>query len=95
MTNQDADIGLTSYGGYIPRARMQRKAITSANAWVAPNLQGKGKGERSMGNWDEDPVTMAVEAARDLLGTDDDRSYVDALYFGSTTMPFKGVGGMA
>lgn len=81
-------VGLTAFGGYIPRLRLQRKAITSANAWIAPNLVGKGKGERSMGNWDEDSITMAVEAARDLLGTDDDRSHVDALYFGSTTLPF-------
>ncbi|MDO8287729.1 MAG: 3-oxoacyl-[acyl-carrier-protein] synthase III C-terminal domain-containing protein [Parvibaculum sp.] len=82
-------IGLTGYGGYVPRLRLQRKAIAQANAWVAPNFLGKGKGERSMANWDEDAVTMAVEAARDLLGTDDDRSHVDALFFGSTTMPFK------
>src|SRR3546814_8117446 len=77
-------IGLTAFGGYIPRLRLQRKAIAQANAWVAPNFLGKGKGERSMANWDEDAVTMAVEAARDLLGTDDDRSHVDALFFGST-----------
>ncbi|MBX3447177.1 MAG: hydroxymethylglutaryl-CoA synthase family protein [Parvibaculaceae bacterium] len=82
-------VGLTAYGGYIPRLRLQRKSVAQANAWVAPNFLGKGKGERSMANWDEDSVTMAVEAARDLLGPDDDRSHVDALYFGSTTMPFK------
>ncbi|MDO8421288.1 MAG: 3-oxoacyl-[acyl-carrier-protein] synthase III C-terminal domain-containing protein [Parvibaculum sp.] len=82
-------IGLTGFGGYIPRLRLQRKSVAQANAWVAPNFLGKGKGERSMANWDEDSVTMAVEAARDLLGADDDRSHVDALFFGSTTMPFK------
>lgn len=82
-------IGLKAFGGYIPRLRLQRKSITSANAWIAPNLVGKGKGERSMGNWDEDSLTMAVEAARDLLGTDEDRSHIDALYFGSTTLPFS------
>lgn len=81
-------IGLTGFGGYIPRLRLQRKSIAQANAWIAPNFLGKGKGERSMANWDEDSVTMAVEAARDLLGTDDDRSHVDGLFFGSTTMPF-------
>ncbi|MEQ9519896.1 MAG: 3-oxoacyl-[acyl-carrier-protein] synthase III C-terminal domain-containing protein [Parvibaculum sp.] len=81
-------IGLTGFGGYIPRLRLQRKSVTSANAWIAPNLASKGRGERAMGNWDEDSVTMAVEAARDLLGRDDDRSQIDALYFGSTTMPF-------
>jgi len=82
------EIGLTAFGGYIPRLRLQRKSITAANAWIAPNLVSKGRGERSMGNWDEDSVTMAVEAARDLLGRSDDRSHVDALFFGSTTMPF-------
>lgn len=82
-------VGLTAFGGYVPRLRLQRKAVAQANAWIAPNFLGKGKGERSMANWDEDAVTMAVEAARDLLGPDDDRSHVDALYFGSTTMPFK------
>lgn len=82
-------IGLTGFGGYIPRLRLQRKAVAQANAWIAPNFLGKGKGERSMANWDEDAVTMAVEAARDLLGPDEDRSHVDALFFGSTTMPFK------
>jgi len=82
-------IGLMAFGGYIPRLRLQRKSITSANAWIAPNLVGKGKGERSMGNWDEDSLTMAVEAARDLLGTDEDRSHIDAVYFGSTTLPFS------
>ncbi|MGB5949812.1 MAG: 3-oxoacyl-[acyl-carrier-protein] synthase III C-terminal domain-containing protein [Parvibaculum sp.] len=81
-------IGLTAFGGYVPRLRLQRKAIAQANAWIAPNFLGKGKGERSMANWDEDAITMAVEAARDLLGPDDDRSHVDALYFGSTTFPF-------
>lgn len=84
-----AEIGITGYGGYIPRLRLSRKAVTSANAWIAPNLAGKAKGARSMANWDEDPVTMAVEAARDLLGPDDDRSHVDALYFATTTAPFQ------
>ena len=62
-------VGLTGFGGYIPRLRLQRKAIAQANAWVAPNFMGKAKGERSMANWDEDSVTMAVEAARDLEAT--------------------------
>lgn len=81
-------VGLTGYGGYVPRSRLQKKSIAEANAWIAPNLRGKGKGERSMANWDEDSVTMAVEACRDCLGGDDDRSQVEALYFASTTMPF-------
>lgn len=80
--------GIAAWGAYAPRLRLSRKAVTQANAWVAPNLQARGKGERSMANWDEDALTMAVEAARDALGPGDDRSHIGALYFASTTAPF-------
>jgi 3-hydroxy-3-methylglutaryl CoA synthase len=83
--------GITSYGAYIPRLRLQRKAMAQANAWFAPNLMGAAKGERAMANWDEDSVTMAVEAGRDCLPAQDpakDRGFIDAVYFASTTMPF-------
>src|SRR5947207_6436919 len=85
-------IGITGYGAYVPRARLQRKAVAEANAWFAPNLRGAAKGERAMANWDEDAVTMAVEAGRDCLPAADpikDRAHVDAIYFASTTMPFS------
>ena len=59
-------VGITAWGAYAPRLRLSRKAVTAANAWIAPNLVGKGKGERAMANWDEDALTMAVEAARDV-----------------------------
>jgi 3-hydroxy-3-methylglutaryl CoA synthase len=84
--------GITSYGAYIPRLRLQRKAIAQANAWFAPGLMGAAKGERAMANFDEDCVTMAVEAGRDCLPAVDpiaDRAFVDAAYFASTTMPFS------
>ena len=84
--------GITSYGAYIPRLRLQRKAVAQANAWFAPGLAGGAKGERSMANWDEDAVTMSVEAARDCIPAHDpikDRAYVDGIYFASTTMPFS------
>ena len=83
--------GITAYGAYIPRRRLQRKAVAQANAWVAPNLVGGARGERAMANWDEDAVTMAFEAGRDCLPAADpakDRAHVDAIYFASTTLPF-------
>jgi len=40
-----------------------------------------------MCNWDEDPITMAVEASRDCL-RGRDKSKLDALYLASTTLPF-------
>jgi 3-hydroxy-3-methylglutaryl CoA synthase len=82
-------VGLSAWGAYAPRLRLQRKAMTAANAWIAPNLGGKGKGERAMANWDEDSLTMAVEAARDALGPDDDRTHVDSVFFASSTAPFS------
>jgi 3-hydroxy-3-methylglutaryl CoA synthase len=84
--------GITAFGAYIPRLRLQRKAIAAAHAWANPGIVAQGKGERSMANWDEDAVTMAVEAARDCLPAGSDpiaaRTFADALYFASTTMPF-------
>jgi len=84
-------IGITAFGAYIPRRRLQRKAIAQANAWFAPNLVGGARGERAMANWDEDAVTMAYEAARDCVPAADpakDRAHVDGVYFGSTTLHY-------
>jgi 3-hydroxy-3-methylglutaryl CoA synthase len=81
-------IGLTGYGAYIPRLRLQRKAVAEANAWMNPALMGLAKGERSMCNWDEDSLTMAVEASRDCL-TGVERDQVGHVVFASTTMPFE------
>lgn len=82
-----SDFGILSFGAYLPRARMQRKAVAAANGWFAPGLKGLGKGERTIGNWDEDTITMAVEAARDCLG-ELDRTSLRQLVLASTTHPF-------
>ncbi|MEW6670041.1 MAG: 3-oxoacyl-[acyl-carrier-protein] synthase III C-terminal domain-containing protein, partial [Thermodesulfobacteriota bacterium] len=80
-------IGIVSYGGYIPRPRMDRMAIYRHMGWFAPAVIMVAQGERSFCNWDEDSVTMAVEASRDCLrGLD--KSAVDAHYLCSTTLPF-------
>jgi 3-hydroxy-3-methylglutaryl CoA synthase/NAD(P)-dependent dehydrogenase (short-subunit alcohol dehydrogenase family)/putative sterol carrier protein len=55
--------------------------------WFAPAIMMVAQGERSMCNWDEDAVTMAVAAARDCLVGRDKRR-LDALYLASTTLPF-------
>lgn len=81
-------VGIHEFGGYVPIQRLQRKSIADANAWFAPALRGLGKGERSICNWDEDAVTMAVEATRDALGGTGAGS-IDAVYFASTTLPFQ------
>jgi hydroxymethylglutaryl-CoA synthase len=81
------DFGVLSFGAYVPRLRLQREAIAAANAWFNPALRGMAKGERSMANWDEDSVTMAVEAARDCVAGFDHAS-LGAMFLASTTHPF-------
>ncbi len=80
-------IGITSYGAYIPRLRLDRMSIFNAMGWFAPAIMMVAQGERSMCNWDEDAITMAVAASRDCL-TGLDKQKLDALYLASTTMPF-------
>jgi 3-hydroxy-3-methylglutaryl CoA synthase/NAD(P)-dependent dehydrogenase (short-subunit alcohol dehydrogenase family) len=80
-------IGITSYGAYIPRLRLDRMSIFNAMGWFAPAIMMVAQGERSMCNWDEDPLTMAVAASRDCLCSRDKQN-IDALYLASTTLPF-------
>ncbi|HWQ76328.1 MAG TPA: 3-oxoacyl-[acyl-carrier-protein] synthase III C-terminal domain-containing protein [Syntrophomonas sp.] len=78
-------IGIKSFGAYIPRYRMNRKVIAQAIGWFS---SVGGKGERSVANFDEDAITMAVAAGMDCLG-DLDKSNIDALYLASTSLPYK------
>lgn len=81
-------VGIVQYGGYVPRLRLERKAVAEANAWYAPNLMGKAKGTRAMANWDEDSLTMSVAAARDCLGRGDERGGISGIFLASCTLPF-------
>jgi len=80
-------VGILAIGAYIPQSRLSRKAMAEANVWFNPGLGGLGRGERAMANWDEDAVTMAVEAARDCL-IDVDRATIGTAYMASTSYPF-------
>ncbi len=80
-------MGIISHGAYIPRLRLQRSAIADAVAWAAPGVKGLAKGERAVANWDEDSITMAVEAGRDCL-QGIDRSSIGSVMLASTTLPF-------
>ncbi len=79
--------GITSFGGYIPRSRVKRESIVQANSWFNPALRAHAKAERSMCNWDEDSLTMAVEAGRGCLAGRD-RGAIAAVVVASTTLPF-------
>lgn len=82
-----SEVGITAFGAYVPRLRLERKRIVEANAWLNPALKAYARGARAMCNWDEDAVTLAVDAARDAL-TGVDRSKVRAVHVASTSLPF-------
>jgi hydroxymethylglutaryl-CoA synthase len=69
--------GIVSYGGYIPLWRLSRDTLV------------KGlPGEKAVGSFDEDSITMAVAATIDCFRGCDRRA-VDGLFFASTTSPYK------
>ena len=80
-------IGITHYGGCIPKLRLERMQVVQAMGWFAPAIMAVAQGERSVCNRDEDALSMAVEASRDCLKGADKIS-VDALYLCSTTLPY-------
>jgi 3-hydroxy-3-methylglutaryl CoA synthase/uncharacterized OB-fold protein len=79
--------GITGVGAYVPRLRIERAAIAGAHRWMNPGLAAAGKGERAFCSWDEDVVTMAVEAARDCLDGQN-RDAIQTLHVASTTFPY-------
>ena len=58
--------GLLATTRYLPRLRLERSEVLAQHRWMAPGLRGLAKGRRAIANWDEDSVTMAVAAARQL-----------------------------
>jgi hydroxymethylglutaryl-CoA synthase len=75
-------VGIKSYGAYIPIYRLSNDEI--ARAWGTPSWHG----EKAVSNFDEDSITMAVEAGIDCLeGLD--RTEVDGLFLATTTSPYK------
>ena len=71
-------VGIVSYGSYVPYRRLKRAAIAQVLGIPAE------KGERAVASFDEDSVSMAVEASRDALRADSHRP-IDALFFATTT----------
>lgn len=55
-----------SVGGYLPALRLERRNAATALRWSG--LGGPRDGRRAVAGWDEDPLTLAVEAARGLTG---------------------------
>ncbi|MDY6851417.1 MAG: zinc ribbon domain-containing protein [Thermodesulfobacteriota bacterium] len=81
-------VGICSFGGYVPRYRLNRMLIFEAMGWLNTSTIAYARGEKAVANFDEDSITMAVAAGLDCLrGLD--RSLIEGVYFASTSMPFK------
>lgn len=70
-------VGITSYGAYVPWHRLG----SETKGWTAPT-------EKAVASFDEDSITMAVAAAINCLDGLS-REDIEALYFASTTHPYK------
>ncbi len=74
-------VGIVSYGSYVPYRRLKRSAISEVLGVAA------GKGERAVASFDEDSLSMAVEATRDALRASP-VAEVQAVFFATTTAPY-------
>lgn len=74
-------------GIHVPRLRLARARIAAETAWLAAPARHAPAGERAIGNWDEDALTMAVGAARGALAGRG-ATPPAALALCSTTAPF-------
>jgi 3-hydroxy-3-methylglutaryl CoA synthase len=72
--------GIVSVGAYIPRYRLSGKTL--GQVWG-----GGGSSERAVANYDEDSLTMAVEATLSCLDGRD-RSKIGACLLASTSPPY-------
>ncbi|MDP7639942.1 MAG: OB-fold domain-containing protein [Candidatus Hydrogenedentes bacterium] len=74
--------GIIAYGAYVPYNRITRETIGKA-------LETRGgKGERSVAGFDEDSVTMGVEACRAFL-KNGLKEEVASLFFATTSAPYQ------
>ncbi len=75
-------VGISSIGIHLPRSRLDRALI--GRAWNSR----PGAGEKAVAHHDEDALTMAVEAAARCL-EETNPLRVDALFFASTSAPYR------
>jgi hydroxymethylglutaryl-CoA synthase len=78
--------GVVSYGAYLPKYRLNRELVFKSMGWL--HQAAPMKGEKCVANFDEDSVTMAVSSAMNCM-EGHGRDSVGALYFATTTAPFR------
>lgn len=82
-----SEYGIVAYDAYLPKYRISRKVIYDAIAWTGGRSPAEAKGERTVCDWDEDSITMGIEAARGAI-RDRDKRAIDCFIFASTSAPF-------
>jgi 3-hydroxy-3-methylglutaryl CoA synthase/uncharacterized OB-fold protein len=87
MNDPESVHGLLATTRYVPRLRLERSEVAAQHRWMAPGLKSLARGQRAMANWDEDAVTMAVEASRSLISAVPPMGATE-LTLASTTHPF-------
>ncbi len=80
-------VGITAYGAYLPRYRLERKTVVKAMAWINPAAWGLAGGEKAVAGADEDAVTLAAAAARNACRFRIEPTCT-ALFAGSSTFPY-------
>jgi 3-hydroxy-3-methylglutaryl CoA synthase len=73
-------VGIARYGAYIPALRLDRRLIEQAWGTRQP------KGEIAVANYDEDALTLAIDAAMSCLG--DPPAPIGGVYVATTSAPY-------
>jgi len=87
MAKLDSVTGITAFGFYVPSLRLQRKTLLDEFGWINPGLAAYRQGARAVCDFDEDVVTMAVEAVL-RSRSQDALSNASALFMASSNFPF-------
>ena len=77
-------VGIESYGAALPTLRLPASAYVAA--WGS--CQARGMKQKAFCAYDEDAVTLGIEAARVALGRMGREAKIAALFFGATTPPY-------
>ena len=86
LMKSDRGVGIVGYGAYVPRYRLPGSEI--ARIWTN-GLGGSPVKEKAVAGFDEDVVTMAIEAARNAIACAEiDPLYIRAVWVGSESHPY-------
>lgn len=83
------NVGIVSYGVYIPKYRIKTSEIAKHWKKDPSTITSLGVKEKSVSDWDEDCLTMAVEASKIALSKIKlDPQKIGACFMGSESFPY-------